>query len=123
MTAEERRENDKVNIGGQDLTIEKVISLLWRYKKALEGMTVGGSEFVNDPEYCAEWLRKGRDSSHNTILRLTDEKKKAYDAGRTAGLEEAAKVARDFLDNEAMPAKGNKLAAAIRALITAPQKG
>lgn len=29
-----------------------------RWKKAVEGLTPSGSEFVNDPEYCAAFIRK-----------------------------------------------------------------
>lgn len=32
--------------------------LLARWKKAVEGLTPGGSEFVDDPEYCAAYIRK-----------------------------------------------------------------
>ena len=66
-----------VNIGGQDLTPEKVVDLLWRYKKALEGLTPGGSEFVNDPENCAQFARNCRTHQHETIVRLTRENKAA----------------------------------------------
>lgn len=31
--------------------------LFKRYKKALEGLTVGGSEYVNEPERCARDIR------------------------------------------------------------------
>lgn len=47
--------------------------LLLRYKQALEGLTPGGSEFVDDPEYCAEFVRRSRHSQHETIVRLTKE--------------------------------------------------
>lgn len=29
-----------------------------RWKKAIEGLTPSGSEFVNDPEFCAAYIRK-----------------------------------------------------------------
>lgn len=58
-----------VDVGGQMLGPEQAVELLRRYKRALEGLTPGGSEFVNDPEYCAEWIRKSRASQHDTIVR------------------------------------------------------
>jgi hypothetical protein len=63
-------------IGGRELTTDKAIELLWRYKRALEGLTPGGSEFVNDPEFCAAYVRKQRESQHGTILRLVHEKRR-----------------------------------------------
>lgn len=41
-----------------------------------------------------------------------------YDAGRSAGLEDAAKIVEAYIE-----ARPHTVAAAIRALITAPQKG
>lgn len=60
---------DKVEIGGRLMTNEQAIELLWRYKRALEGLTPGGSEFVNDPEYCAQYVRNQRTHQHETIIR------------------------------------------------------
>jgi len=47
--------------------------LLWRYKKALEGLTPNGSEFVNDPEYCAEFIRERQ---RGWVRRLGEAKRK-----------------------------------------------
>jgi hypothetical protein len=60
---------EKFDIGGRLMTEEQAIELLWRYKRALEGLTPGGSEFVNDPEYCAQWIRERREYQHETIIR------------------------------------------------------
>jgi hypothetical protein len=42
--------------------VARAEALLMRYKRALEGLTPGGSEFVDDPERCAEHARKRQDS-------------------------------------------------------------
>lgn len=55
-------------VGGVSLSEEKVFALLLRYKKALEGLTPGGSEYVNDPERCAAHVRERFDSYHRVIL-------------------------------------------------------
>lgn len=34
---------------------------LARYKKSLEGLTPGGSEFCDEPETCAIWIQHSRD--------------------------------------------------------------
>lgn len=58
-----------VDVGGQMLGPEQVVQLLWRYKRELEGLTPGGSEFVNDPEYCAQFVRNRQTHQHETIIR------------------------------------------------------
>lgn len=60
----ETRENHA--IGGAYLTIDQVIDLLVRYKRELEGLTPGGSEFVNEPERCSEFVRE----KQLTLMRL-----------------------------------------------------
>jgi len=52
--------------------IEEV--LLRRYKRALEGLTVGGSEYYNNPERCAEDIRHRLDRQVEIIKRLVKEK-------------------------------------------------
>ena len=52
--------------------IEEV--LLRRYKRALEGLTVGGSEYYNNPERCAEDIRNRLDRQSEMIKRLVKEK-------------------------------------------------
>lgn len=41
--------------------------LLTRYKRALEGLTPGGSEFVNEPERCAQSVRDGIESKWRVL--------------------------------------------------------
>lgn len=56
-------------VGGKYLSDEQIYNLLIRYKRELEGLTPGGSEFVNEPELCSEWIR----TAHNkTIKALKD---------------------------------------------------
>ena len=42
--------------------------------KILESLTPSGSEFVNEPERCAQFLRDTRESQHRMIIRLTMER-------------------------------------------------
>ena len=44
--------------------------LLHRYRKALEGLTVGGSEYYNNPERCAEDIRHRLNSQSEIIKKL-----------------------------------------------------
>jgi hypothetical protein len=71
-----------VNIAGKDMTPSQIIDLLWRYKRALEGLTPGGSEFVNDPEFCAQWARKARDTQHAMIIKQQVELKQLRESAR-----------------------------------------
>jgi len=48
--------------------------LFRRYKKALEGLTVGGSEYYNNPKRCAEYVRSRLDGHVKTIKRLIKER-------------------------------------------------
>ena len=43
--------------------------------KLLCGLTPGGSEFVNDPEYCVKYVKKFEDSQHELIMSLIVENK------------------------------------------------
>ena len=47
--------------------------LLTRYKRALEGLTPGGSEFVDDPERCASCVRIIQDGIMRTLVSRTKE--------------------------------------------------
>jgi len=49
-------------------------NLLIRYRRALEGLTVGGSEYYNNPERCAEDIRHRLNSQSEMIKRLVKEK-------------------------------------------------
>ena len=35
-----------------------------KIKRLLHDLTPGGSEFYNDPEYCAKWIRENREQNH-----------------------------------------------------------
>lgn len=52
--------------------------LLKRYKTALEGLTVGGSEYYNDPEKCARDIQYQIDNKNEYIKMLIKERKKIY---------------------------------------------
>lgn len=54
-----------------ELAIQRGDSLLTRYKRALEGLTPGGSEFVDDPERCAAFVRQSQESRWRHILKIT----------------------------------------------------
>ncbi len=45
-------------------------TLLDRYKRALEGLTPGGSEFANDPERCAAYVRDTIEHQHRMIIKF-----------------------------------------------------
>ncbi len=51
-----------------------------KLKRLLHDLTPGGSEFYNDPEYCAKWIRESRTDAHysmaNIIKETKDENKK-----------------------------------------------
>lgn len=52
-----------------ELAIARGDSLLLRYKRALEGLTPGGSEFVDEPERCAEYVKHSRMHQHRMIVK------------------------------------------------------
>lgn len=37
-------------------------------KRLLHDLTPGGSEFYNDPKYCAKWIRKSREENHYALV-------------------------------------------------------
>src|SRR6185369_6183989 len=43
------------------------------YKAVLESLTPGGSEFVNDPEYCRDYVQRKLNSNHESIKRAVKE--------------------------------------------------
>jgi len=61
------------NLGLSPEDARFINDLLWRYKKALEGLTPGGSEFVNDPERCAEFVRE---RSRGLIRAMAEQKRR-----------------------------------------------
>ena len=46
------------------------------WQKELVGLTAGGSEFVNDPKYCAQFVRDRQEGQHKQIIKLTKPLKK-----------------------------------------------
>ena len=60
--------------------------LLTRYKRALEGLTPGGSEFVDDPERCAACVKSTRDSLMCVLVERT---KQVHELERQLGLRES----------------------------------
>lgn len=52
--------------------------LLIRYKRALEGLTVGGSEYYNDPERCAKDVRNYIDSRNRMVKDLIIQRNKIF---------------------------------------------
>jgi len=38
-----------------------------KIKKLLHELTPGGSEFYNDPEYCAKWIKENRQENHYAL--------------------------------------------------------
>lgn len=55
--------------------------------RLLESLTPSGSEFVNEPERCAEFARQHSTSQHQTIIRLTKERNALQDRVLTLELE------------------------------------
>ena len=73
----EAHENSKLKSRVDDLeTVNK------QWKSALEGLTPGGSEFVNDPEFCAQWVRNSRRSEVDTIKRMKRQRDELEAAAR-----------------------------------------
>jgi hypothetical protein len=52
--------------------------LFKRYKLALEHLTVGGSEYYNEPETCAYVIKKKLDDQSEMIKKLIKERKEKY---------------------------------------------
>lgn len=57
---------------------EELESLFRRYKDALEGLTIGGSEFVNDPERCAKSVKDILRHKCDMIEILSSQQQQAY---------------------------------------------
>ncbi len=56
----------KARAGFTQRTAELEAAKQWKLQ--LCNLTPGGSEFADDPAYCAEWVRKSRENQHNVIL-------------------------------------------------------
>ena len=66
MTSDRLQEIDRLcfHQGAQICDLRKglteAVEEIWRWKRAIEPLTPGGSEYVNDPANCAEFIRKMR---------------------------------------------------------------
>lgn len=58
-------------VSGEDLVKENE-----KLKRLLHDLTPGGSEFYNDPEYCAKWIREERLSTKQELTKRISENKK-----------------------------------------------
>ena len=83
-------------------------------KRLLHDLTPGGSEFYNDPEYCAKWIRESRQENHYQLGGIIKETKKENEqlkeqletganqyakyVMRNEELKEQVKVLRDVLE-------------------------
>lgn len=52
---------------------ERINALGPRWSLALQSLTPGGSEYVDDPERCVSYIRETRDCQHQTIVRKVRE--------------------------------------------------
>lgn len=46
------------------------------YKRSLEGLTPGGSEFVDDPKFCAEFIRNRMNHLSESMKKMVVDNKK-----------------------------------------------
>jgi len=76
-------------------------NMLARWKRAIEGLTPSGSEFVDDPEYCAAYIRKRTEypSQIITLRKQVAELQDAADVARGLALREAARRIRRISDD------------------------
>ena len=75
---------------------DKLKEINTRWKRAIEGLTPSGSEFVDDPENCAAYIRSTY-SPKETFLKLRAENDKLR--AINSDVLEALKFADDVLDN------------------------
>jgi hypothetical protein len=68
------KENTRI-IRGCDVVSD---DLLKRYKKALEGLTVGGSEYYDEPERCAKDIKARIDSQDELVKKLIMQRNRIY---------------------------------------------
>lgn len=55
--------------------VKKLKSENEKVKRLLHDLTPGGSEFYNDPEYCAKWIRESREQNHDALSNVIKETK------------------------------------------------
>lgn len=75
-----------------------------KIKRLLHDLTPGGSEFYNDPEYCARWIRDNREANHYTLAKMVAELKadKAQLEIMLKGEKDRVEALRNFI-NEVRP--------------------
>ena len=56
-----------------------------KWRLALEGLTPGGSEFVNDVDYCVDYLQRQRAVQHSNLSNAVKQRKKLEAALAAAG--------------------------------------
>jgi len=81
-----------------------------KIKRLLHDLTPGGSEFYNDPEYCAKWIRDNRTENHYSLAKIIAELKgeNAQLAIKLNGAESRVKALQDFI-NEVRPEAATKM--------------
>lgn len=62
---------------------ENGVDLFTRYKRALESLTPGGSEFEGNPEACAKFVRDVRGSQQRLLQDLTTQRNNLEDKCNT----------------------------------------
>lgn len=67
-----------------------------KVKRLLHDLTPGGSEFYNDPEYCAKWIRESREENHYSLARQIKEAKAENERLREVN-KELVKELRQFI--------------------------
>lgn len=99
--------------------VEKLKAEKLRWKKAIEGLTPSGSEFVDDPEYCAAYIRR-RTEYPRMIIELRQDL-----TTLRAGIAALAKKWRQQENNSPEYAMVNGLMCAdeLAALLTEAEKG
>jgi hypothetical protein len=60
----------EVELEDAAIKIDHLETILKQYKRALEGLTPGGSEFANDPERCAAFVRDKMEHRHRLIVKF-----------------------------------------------------
>ncbi len=62
-----------------------------------QSLTPGGSEFVNNPKRCVDWIRDQVDSQHRLLMRALHRKKAAE--ARVEGLRKAVGLGLQYMGN------------------------
>ena len=70
-----RRRVDELEAREVDVVLSAELEAARKWKIELCNLTPGGSEFADDPAYCAEWVRKVRENQHDIILNKCREAK------------------------------------------------